>query len=172
MSFLILSPPRCMTAWLANLLTDGTTLCHHDAMAHGGLKRLEALAGPNIGFAETAGMYVPRRLRQLFPAAPVVVVLADMARVAASLRALGVDGDAFVHDFAARVADTAEVYCGQALFVRDSEVATRAAEIAEHLTGRAPDPRRLELLRSLQVTKLDPFAGDPMAAQELRKGDA
>lgn len=174
MSFLILSPPRCMTAWLANLLTDGRTFCYHDAMAHGGLTRLRQLAAPDVGFAETAGMYVPRALRAMFPSARVLIIVADLARVAASLRALGVDGEAFVRDFAPKIAATTEVFCGSAsaLFVRDAEVLDRAPEIARHLTGRDPDPRRLELLRALQVTKLDPFAGSDQAAAQIRQGDS
>lgn len=159
MTFFVLAPPRCMTAWLANLLTTRTSLCHHDAMAGGGLPALRALAGPGVGFAETAGMYVPRTLLELFPAARFVLVLADLQRVAASLRGIGIDGEAFVRDFAPHAYRAAEALQGHALFVRDTEVLARAGDIAEYLTGERPSDNRLQLLRTLNVTAAEPLRG-------------
>lgn len=167
MTFFVLAPPRCMTAWLANLLTTDCTTCHHDAMAFGGIGRLRQLAAPEVGFAETGGLYVPQTLLDLFPDARFVLVLADLQRVATSLRGIGVDGDAFIQDFAPRAYRAAELLQGRALVVRDTEVLERAGDIAEYLTGQRPSEARLTLLRALNITKAEPLRGDRGDARAL-----
>ena len=156
-----------MTAWLANLLSDGRTLCHHDALAHGGIAGLQSRIARNVGFAETAGMYVPQTLLNEFPGCRFVLLLADMQRVAASLRGIGVDGDAFAAHFTPVLARAVEVFAGRALFVRDVEVKERAAEIVEYLTGAAPNTERLALLRELNIQKASPLAGNAVLLRDL-----
>lgn len=167
MTFFVLAPPRSMTAWLANLLTSERSVCYHDVLTNGGLARMRLLATPDTGFAETAGLAVPRTLLGMFPSARVAVIRSDPMRVAGSLNRLGVDGDGFVQYAAPQVARAMDLLKDRALFVHDFEVLDRASEISMHLIGREPSPARLELLRSLQITKLKPLLGDARELKEL-----
>lgn len=171
MTFLVLATPRSLTAWLSNLLTDGSTVCYHDVLLDGGLERMQALAGVRVGFAETAGLAIPATLMRTFHDAPIVVVRSRPEQTAASLNRLRVDGDAFVKAVAPQIARGLSMLADRALFVAREDVLERATEIVEYLTGRRPDETRLALLRRLRITKVDPFCGDARALQELIRSE-
>jgi hypothetical protein len=169
MTFLVLAPPRSMTAWLANMLTTESTVCHHDVLVHGGLPRMRTLsgaAGVEVGFAETGGLAIPLTLLGAFPNARIVVIQSEPARVGASLTRIGIDGDAFIREAGARIGRAMSLP-GHAMFVRDTEVLDRAGDISEYLIGRRPSEARLSLLRTLRVVKSNPLHGDPKPLREL-----
>ncbi len=172
MTFLVLAPPRSMTAWLANLLTTDRTVCHHDVLTNGGLARMrELVETPGVGFAETSGLAIPLTLLGAFPDARIVVIQSEPARVAVSLTKLGVDGPGFIRHVAPRIARAVSILSGHAMFVRDTEVIDRAGDIAAYLTGHRPSDARLALLRSLRVVKTNPLHGDPRALQALIRSE-
>lgn len=171
MTFLVLAPPRSMTAWLANLLTTDRTVCHHDVLTNGGLARMRELVAPGVGFAETSGLAIPLTLLGAFPDARIVVIQSEPARVAASLSRLGVNGAGFVRHAAPSIARAVSILSGHAKFVRDTEVLDRAGDIAEYLTGHRPSDARLSLLRSLHVVKTHPLQGDPRPLQALIRSE-
>jgi len=91
--FFIIGLPRSRTAWLANFLTNGDALCHHELMrACNSLdelraKMVEAARYNVVGDADpTLAANLPQ-LMEKFPEAKFVFVLRPVAEAAASYRA-------------------------------------------------------------------------------------
>jgi hypothetical protein len=75
--FLVTGLPRSRTAWLANLLTTGTTLCYHDAIRFG--DPVELLMAPidgvgARGIADSALCCYHDAIFACWPDAPLVIV--------------------------------------------------------------------------------------------------
>lgn len=148
--FFISGLPRSKTAWLANFLSGGNTICLHDAFTRCArvedLKAImENLPYQNVGHADPANLLFSNRLREVFPQAKWVLVNRDPFEARQSCaEAFGVDTpltEMFLMDSVK-----------SAMHVDFDLVEHRAMEIAEFVApGFVCHPERLNMLANFNV---------------------
>lgn len=87
--FFIVSPPRCRTAWLANLFTYGPSFCHHDATRLGVsaaslIKLFSETETEFVGDSDSGLTAIPYEINHHFPNSKWVIIWRDSDQVAAS----------------------------------------------------------------------------------------
>lgn len=86
--FFIIAMPRCRTAWIANLLTWGNTVCFHELWidAADDLGAFKAKIGAQNGNSDSSNCFHIDELIAAYPEAAYVVIESDRDRVFRSIQ--------------------------------------------------------------------------------------
>lgn len=159
-NFLILGLPRSRTAWLANLLTRGDSLCHHE-LSNRGLAAREiaevmSTGAKYVGNSDCGAALTARELLELMPSLRVVIVERDRDSVLESFAK--VSGKTVeelpIANFVNRTLEALEKLKRRALVVdfKDLDKSEVAEKIWHHCLGDVPFPKeQFEVLRGLNV---------------------
>lgn len=142
--FMVLAAPRSGTAWAANWLTCGTTLCLHDPLWDIDYRQLDQLAATHgdLGVACTGLGLMPEWVNA--HPAPKVILHRSAHEVAASLRAIGLPPPA--------PALYAKLWDIEGLHVEWTDLFIDPATIHGYLRRGRLDEARHKMLRSMRVT--------------------
>lgn len=151
--FLIFALPRSRTAWLANALSHGGSVCHHDLSVEGVEAVLKTVRG-DVGDSDTGLVHLIPFLG-LLKQAPAVVIHRDPNDVADSMHRIGFPNTRMRMREQAQILRTLEMqWDGPVLHVEYEHIDRSGAAIWRHCIGGGFDAHRWERLCRLKVEVL------------------
>lgn len=147
--YLIFALPRSRTTWLANAMTHGTSVCHHDLSVDHDVAKV--LLATGCGDADTGIVHLLHRLGPV-KHVPAVVIHRNPGDVADSMQKLGFPGERQRLYEQAQALRTLEMrWDGPVLHVEYDDIDKRGSDIWTHCVGTGFDSQRWGRLCNMKV---------------------
>lgn len=149
-NFFITGLPRSRTAWLANFMSSGKSICYHEGIdgchsIEDYQKKMSINGYKYIGDSDTGLPILD--FQPIYPDSPVVIIRRDKQEVAESL--VGMYGEQDYLPFLEKIERKLDLMSG--LVVDFNDIDSRLEEIWSHCISLPYDPIRTKILLNMKV---------------------